>query len=546
MLRGLMMERPLLISDIITYAAELHPKTQIVSETVEGGRHRYGYADASRRIAQLTHALVEAGIKPGDRVATLAWNGYRHFELYYAISGLGAVCHTINPRLFPEQIAFIMRHADDRLLFTDLTFVPLLEKLKGRMPEGMRIAVMSDRAHMPPEAGLGDLICYEEMIAGKPQTIAWPELDERTAAALCYTSGTTGDPKGALYSHRSTVLHAVSSTLGNRSTFDPGTRVLPVVPLFHVNAWGLPYSAPLTGLSLVFPGPRLDGPSLFDLMDQEEVNSSWGVPTVWAGLLAEMAKRGRKPKALATVTIGGAAAPASMIDSFEKDFGVTAVQGWGMTEMSPIGTCSQFSIEHQALSEEERRLLKRKAGRRLWGVDLKIVDDGGHRQPHDGLATGHLYVRGHGVVSGYFNNETASREAIDAEGWFRTGDIASIDPAGFLGIADRSKDLIKSGGEWISSIDLENAAIAFPGIAACAVIGVPHPKWDERPLLVVVKKPGTEPAKTDILAYLAGRIAKWQVPDDVAFVEALPMTATGKVSKKDLRERFKDYKLPGL
>ena len=538
MLHGLMMERPLLISDILTYAAELSPEIEVVSATVEGGIHRYGYRAAHKRACQLAHALTTLGMQPGDRIATLAWNGYRHFELYYAISGIGAVCHTINPRLFPDQIAFIANHAADRLLFVDLTFLPILEKLQGRLPAGLRIIAMTDRAHMPAAPGGDGLICYEELLAGRPESFDWPVLDERTAAGLCYTSGTTGDPKGALYTHRSSVLHAVSATIAKRASFEKGKHILPVVPLFHVNAWGLPYACPLMGVSLVMPGPRLDGASLFDLMDQEQVHASWGVPTVWQGLLAEMAKRGRKPAGLSEVVIGGAAAPGAMIDSFEKDFGISVAQGWGMTEMSPIGTATQFSSEHAHLGADEKRLLKRKQGRRLFGVELKIVDGAGQRLPHDGVAFGDLYVRGNSVVSGYFNNEAASREAIDGEGWFKTGDIATIDKEGFMSIVDRSKDLIKSGGEWISSIDLENAALACPGIAQCAVIGVPHPKWDERPLLVVVKKEGADVAKEPILTFLAAKVAKWQLPDDVVFVDALPMTATGKISKKDLRGKF--------
>ena len=544
MLNGLMMERPLLISDIITYAAEIYPMVDVVSERVEGGRHRTTYGAASRRIAMLAHALGEAGVRPGDRVATLAWNGYRHLELYYAVAGIGAVCHTINPRLFAEQINFIVRQAEDRLLFADLTFLPLIEKLRDTLPTDLRVIAMTDRAHMPAATGLADLGCYEEMIAGRPATYAWPLLDERTACGLCYTSGTTGEPKGALYSHRSTVLHALGCILGARDSLQRGNRVLPVIPLFHANAWGLPYSAPLAGAALVFPGAKLDGASLFDVMEQEKVDVSWGVPAVWQGLLAEKAKRGRKPAALKEILIGGSAAPTAMIDRFERDFGVNVVHGWGMTEIGPVGTLTQFSVEHNKHGLEERRAIKRKQGRRNFGVEMKITDNAGTRLPHDGNVVGHLYVRGNTVVSGYYKNEAASRDAIDAEGWFRTGDIASIDPEGFMAIADRSKDLIKSGGEWISSIDLENAVGACPGIAACAVIGVPHPKWDERPLLVAVKKQGMEPTREDILAFLAARVAKWQIPDDVVFVASLPLTATGKISKKDLREQFHGYRLP--
>jgi fatty-acyl-CoA synthase len=546
MLKGEMMERPLLIADIMTYAAEVYGQTEIVSAAVEGGIHRQTYRQAAARIAQLARALDAAGIRPGDRVATLAWNGYRHFELYYAISGLGAVCHTINPRLFPEQIAYIVNHAGDRLLFTDLTFIPLVEKLKGSLPPGLGVIAMTDRAHMPASAALPDLGCYEELLAERPMHYDWPELDERTAAALCYTSGTTGEPKGALYSHRSTVLHALCVATGNRPSFGAGRSILPVVPLFHVNAWGIPYSAPLTGTSIVMPGARLDGTSLFDLMDQEGVNSAWGVPTVWQMLLAEMRARGRAPKGFSQVIIGGAAPPRSMIEAFEKGFGVEVMQGWGMTEMSPIGTCSLLQPHERALPIDEVIGLKSKAGRRIFGVEMKIVAEGGRRLPHDGREAGDLYVRGNSISSGYFANEAASREAMDAEGWFKTGDVAMIDADGFMTITDRSKDLIKSGGEWISSIDVENAAAACPGIGSCAVIGVPHAKWGERPLLVVVPKAGETLRKDDVLAFLAGRIARWQLPDDVVLIDALPMTATGKVSKKDLRVRFKDHALPDV
>jgi fatty-acyl-CoA synthase len=544
MLKGLMMERPLLISDIITYAAEIYPMVEVISESLENGRHRTTYGEAARRIAMLAHALNKAGVRPGDRVATLAWNGYRHLELYYAVAGIGAVCHTINPRLIAEQISFIIGQAQDRLLFADLTFLPLMENLRDKLPRDLRIVLMTDQAHMPASTVLIDLGCYEEMIAGAPTTYTWPALDERTASGLCYTSGTTGNPKGALYSHRSTVLHALSCILGARESLQRGNRILPVVPLFHANAWGLPYSAPLAGAALVLPGAKLDGASLFDLMDQEQVNVSWGVPAAWHGLIAEMTKRARKPAALREVLIGGAAAPVAMIDTFERDFGVNVVHGWGMTEIGPVGTLTQFSVEHDKTGEQTRRAIKRKQGRRNFGVELKIVDNSGTRLPHDGKSVGHLYVRGNTVVSGYYRNEAAGREAIDAEDWFCTGDIASIDAEGFMAIADRSKDLIKSGGEWISSIDLENVVSACPGIATCAVIGVPHPKWDERPLVVAVRTPGMEPTREDVLAFVSAKVARWQIPDDVVFVAGLPLTATGKISKRHLREQFQSYRLP--
>jgi acyl-CoA synthetase (AMP-forming)/AMP-acid ligase II len=546
MLKGMMMDRPLLISSIIDYAAEIHPKVEIVSVAVEGGVHCYTYAAARSRIAQLAHALRGMGIKPGDRVATLAWNGYRHFELYYAVSGIGAVCHTINPRLFPDQLSYIVNHAEDMALFFDITFAPLVAKMRPHFPGRLAYVAMTDRAHMPDQDGLDGLLSYEDLIAGKPETVAWPDLDENAAAGLCYTSGTTGEPKGVLYSHRSNLLHAFSTIICSKGRFAIGRKILPVVPLFHVNAWGLPYSAPLSGTSLIFPGAKLDGASLFELMDRERVQDAWGVPTVWLGLLAEMKARGRKPEGFEYLPVGGSAAPRSMIETFEREYGVSVLHGWGMTEMSPVGTISMLEPEMEALSLEERIEIKTRQGRRIFNVDMKIVDEAGARLPHDGVAVGELFVRGPFIAAGYYNNEPATRKAIDAEGWLATGDIAKITPDGFLQVVDRTKDLVKSGGEWISSIDLENTAMSHPGIAQCAVIGVPHPKWDERPILVVVKAPGADPSKEDILSFMARRVAKWQVPDDVLFRETLPLTATGKVSKRQLRESLKDYVLAAV
>jgi acyl-CoA synthetase (AMP-forming)/AMP-acid ligase II len=543
MLKGLMMDRPLLVSSLIDFAAEVHSKVTITTSTVEGGLHRYSIADARVRIARLANALLALGVRPGDRVATLAWNTYRHFELYYAISGIGAVCHTINPRLFPDQLRYIVNHAEDRLLFFDLTFLPIVEKMRAECQTVGRYIALTDRVHMPAAAGMQDLICYEDLVATGDDGIVWPEFDENAACALCYTSGTTGEPKGALFSHRSTVLHTLFVVSCLPSAFGSGKPLLPVVPLFHVNAWGLPYAAMLSGTPLVFPGPRLDGASLFDLLDGETVYSTWGVPTVWLGVLAEMKKRGRKPKNFSEVIVGGSAAPPAMIAEFERDYGINVVHAWGMTEMSPVGTFGNLSVEMQAAPLAQRLEIKTRQGQRLFGVDFKIVDEAGNRQPHDGVAQGELLVRGPTVVSGYFNNAEASVAAIDEEGWFRTGDVAKVTADGYLTLVDRTKDLVKSGGEWISSIDVENAVIGCPGVANAAVIAVPHHKWDERPLLVVVKASGADPCKEDILGHLATRLAKWQVPDDVVFVEALPLTATGKVSKRDLRQKFSDFKL---
>jgi fatty-acyl-CoA synthase len=546
MLRGLMMDRPLLVSSVIDYAAEVFPNVEIVSQTVEGGLHRYGYAQARQRIGRLANALLRLGVKPGDRVATLAWNGYRHFELYFAISGIGAVCHTINPRLFPEQITYIANHAGDSMLFFDLTFQPLVEKLAPSCQTIKTFVAMTDQEHMPRKAPMADLKCYEELLAQAAPDFSWPEFDEHAACALCYTSGTTGEPKGVLYSNRSMLLHTFFLISTRPDLFAHNRTILPVVPLFHANAWSLPYVTPLTGCPLILPGARLDGPTLFDLMEAEGVEAGWGVPTVWLGLLEEFKKRGRKPKNLVQILSGGSAVPQAMIDTFTRDWGIEVTHGWGMTEMSPVGTLTIFRPEERAKAPLERAVLSARQGRRMFGVDLKVIDETGKRAPPDGQTSGELFVRGATVVSGYFNNPEASAKQIDGEGWFGTGDVAKLTPDAWLLIVDRTKDLVKSGGEWISSIDVENAALAaVNGIANCAVIGVPHPKWNERPLLVVVKAPGAEPTKAEILDALGAKIAKWQMPDDVVFVEALPMTATGKISKKDLRAKFADYQLPG-
>ncbi len=529
------MNRPMRISDILTFAEDAHPGAEIVSATVEGGLHRTTYGDIGPRIRQLANALTGIGVKLGDRVATLAWNGYRHFELYYAISGIGAVCHTINPRLSAEQMTYIVNHSGDTVLFIDLTFVPIVEALADQFPENLRYVIMTDRAHMP-ETSLKNVLCYEELLATGSPDIEWPEFPEDTASGLCYTSGTTGNPKGVLFSHRSTVLHALMCGVSFQKGICPGRRLMPVVPLFHANAWGMPYVSPLVGASLIFPGPHLDGKSVFDLMDGEGVNSGWGVPTVWLGLLEEVEARGRMPKGFDEVIVGGSAAPRSMIETFENQ-GVTVCHAWGMTEMSPIGTQGILTPPFTELPKEQQIDLKAKQGRRTFGVDLKIVDEEGNVLPKDGKATGELFVRGNAIIKGYYENPEATAEAMDADGWFGTGDVASINPDGFLTLTDRAKDLIKSGGEWISSIDVENMAMAHPDVANCAVIAVPHPKWAERPLLVVVPVAGVTPDTASILAHLATHLAKWQVPDDVVYVADLPLTATGKVSKMTLRQK---------
>lgn len=539
-MRGLMMDRPLLVSSLIDYGAEIHGDAMVVSRRVEGDTHRYGYADARARIVQLAHALRTLGVREGDRVATMAWNGHRHFEVYYAASGIGAVCHTVNPRLFPEQLVYIVNHAEDRLLFVDLTFLPLIELLIDRMPSLEHVVIMTDATHRP-ETTLPGARCYEDLIQGQPTAIDWPDLDENAAAGLCYTSGTTGHPKGVLYSNRSSVLHALSVALVADSVrLTRNDRVLPVVPLFHVNAWGLPFAAPIAGANLIFPGPKLDGGSLFDLMEEAEVTATWGVPTVWLGLLNEMDRRGRKPRGLDLVVVGGAAAPPPMIERFERDFAIQVVHGWGMTETSPVGTFGSIPPEADGLPLADQVAMKARQGRFLFGVGHKIVDDRGRALPHDGVAFGELLVRGNTIASAYYDDPEATRGAFDDEGWFRTGDVATISPNGVLNIVDRAKDVIKSGGEWISSIDLENAAIGHPGIAEAAVIAAPHPKWGERPVLIAVRREGSDVTAGDVKAYLETKVAKWWLPDAIVFAESLPHTATGKLQKTELRKKYGD------
>ncbi len=538
---GLMQDRPLLIQQIIEHAALNHGDTEIVSRRVEGDIHRYTYRDARTRARQVAEALIALGIHPGDRIGTLAWNGYRHFELYYGISGMGAVCHTINPRLFPEQIVYIVNHAEDRLLFVDLNLLPAVEKLLPQLKTVRHVVAMTDRAHLPAGLDIPNLLVYEELLHDKPGTYEWPEFDERTASSLCYTSGTTGNPKGVLYHHRSTVLHAYGSALPDTLGLSARSVVLPVVPMFHVNAWGLPYSGPLVGAKLVFPGPALDGASLYELFEKEGVVFTAGVPTVWLALLNHMRANNLRLSTLKYAVIGGSAAPPAMIEAFDKEFGVEVLHAWGMTEMSPLGTVNHPKARHAALSASELLEVRLKQGRPPFGVDMKIVDDSGKDLPRDGKAFGDLMVRGPWITSGYFKGEGG--EAL-VDGWFPTGDVATLDPDGYMQITDRSKDVIKSGGEWISSIDLENAAMAHPAVAEAAVIGVAHSKWDERPLLIVHRKAGATVDKKELLEFLAGKVAKWWLPDDVQFVDAIPHTATGKILKTRLREDFKDYRLP--
>ena len=542
-MRGLMMDAPLMISSIIEHAARNYSEQQIVSRTVEGPIHRYTYSQAHARCKQLARALQALGVRSGDRVATLAWNGYRHFELYYAVSGMGAVCHMINPRLFEDQIAYIVNHAQDRFIFLDLTFVALVEQLAPRFEGVAGFVIMTDREHMPDTA-LPNAYCYEELLEAQPPDFEWPRFDEWTASSLCYTSGTTGNPKGVLYSHRSTVLHALSVLACDGVHIDQYSACLPVVPMFHVNAWGVPYAVPIAGGRLVFPGPRMDGKSLAGLINEEGVTDAWGVPTVWLGVLGHMGETGQRFARLRSVLIGGSAAPQAMIKSFREEYGVRALQGWGMTEMSPVGTVATLKPHMQDWPDAERYNVLGKQGRALYGVQMKIVGADGEALPHDGKAYGELLVRGSVVTSAYFNDEQASRKAFDADGWFRTGDVATIDPDGYMQIVDRTKDVIKSGGEWISSIDLENEAVAHPKVAEAAVVAVPHPKWGERPLLVLVKVADADLTREEIIEYLRPRVAKLWLPDDVVFVDQLPHTATGKLRKSALREQYKDYVLP--
>ncbi len=539
-MNGLMQNMPLMISSLIRHADRNHADTEIVSRETSGGIHRYTYRDAHRRSRQLARALISLGIKPTDRVATLAWNNYRHFELYYGVSGMGAILNTVNPRLFPEQIAYILNHADDGYVFFDLTFLKLVEGVAPHCKGVKAWVALTDRAHMP-ESPL-DLLCYEELVNAHSDDYEWPEFDENTASSLCYTSGTTGNPKGALYSHRSTVLHAYGSALPDALNLSARDTVLPVVPLFHVNAWGLPYACALAGAKLVMPGPQLDGPSLHELFEAEKVTVSAGVPTIWLGLLQHLQGNKLKLSTVKRLVIGGSAAPPAMIRSFDQQFGVTVLHAWGMTEMSPLGTVNTYKAKHLGLSDAERDRIRLNQGRPIYGVDMKIVDDAGKELPRDGKAFGDLLVRGPWIVSGYFKGEGGN--VLREGGWFPTGDVATLDADGYMQITDRSKDVIKSGGEWISSIDLENTAVAHPAVAEAAVIGVAHPKWDERPLLIVVKKPGQDVTREQLLDFMRDKIAKWWLPDDVVFVDSLPHTATGKLLKTRLREDFRDYTLP--
>ena len=539
-LMGQMMNQPLLISSIIRHADRYYGGNEIVSRRIEGDIHRYTYRDCHKRTRQLANALAGLGVQMGDRIATLAWNGYRHLEAYYAISGSGAVLHTINPRLFPEQISYIVNHAEDQYLLFDINLLPLVEAIAPHCSTVKGFVMLCDRAHMPAECKVTNLLCYEELIDASSDDYLWPVFDENAASSLCYTSGTTGHPKGALYSHRSTLLHSYASAMPDGLNVSARDSVMPVVPMFHVNAWGLPYSAPLTGAKLVLPGAGMDGKSLYELFEQEGVTFSAGVPTIWLGLLSYVAQNQLKFSTFKRTVIGGAACPPAMMKTLRDQYGVEVVHAWGMTEMSPLGTTCTLQTRHLPLPAEAQQAILKKQGHVIFGVDMKIVGDDGKELPWDGKTYGNLLVKGPWVISSYFRGEGGE---VLADGWFPTGDVATIDADGYMQITDRSKDVIKSGGEWISTIDLENIAMSHPAVQIAACIGVFHPKWDERPLLVVVKKPGAELSREELLQFFDGKIAKWWTPDDVAFVETLPLGATGKMLKNRLREQFKDYKL---
>ena len=536
-MNGSMMQQPLLISSLLVHAERHHGDQQVVSRRVEGDLHRQTFRELAARARRMANALARLGVAFGDRVATLAWNGHRHMELYYAASGSGAVLHTLNPRLHADQVTWIADHAEDKILFFDLTFLPLVEAIAPRAKTIKAFVAMTDRAHMPASSAVPNLLCYEELLDAQSDVFDWPSFDENNASSLCYTSGTTGNPKGALYSHRSTLLHTYAAALPDALGCSARDVILPVVPMFHVNAWGLPYVACMVGAKLVFPGPWLDGKSLHELFEGERVTVSAGVPTVWQGLLAHVEANGLVFSTMRRTVIGGAACPPAMMRAFQERYDVQVLHAWGMTEMSPIGTVCTLKGHQCDRPAEERMALQAKQGRVVFGVDMKIVGDDGRELPRDGKASGELLVRGPWIIAKYFKGEGGD-PLVD--GWFPTGDVSTIDADGFMQITDRSKDVIKSGGEWIGSIDLENIAMAHPAVAMAACIAARHPKWDERPLLVVVKKSGGQLTREELLRFYDGKIAKWWTPDDVVFVDAIPLGATGKIQKNKLREAYGD------
>jgi 3-(methylthio)propionyl---CoA ligase len=538
---GLMQSQPQLISSLIEFADTHHSDTEIVSRRVEGDIHRYTWSDVAKRSRQVANALDGLNLDFSDRIATLAWNGYRHLELYFGVSGSGKVLHTLNPRLHPDQVVWIANHAEDQVLFFDMSFLPLVQAVHARCKTIKHFIALCDADKLPADSGIPGLQSYEAWISKQATSYDWPTFDENSASSMCYTSGTTGNPKAALYSHRSTIMHAYAAALPDVMCLSARDSVLPVVPMFHVNAWGIPYSAALTGCKLVFPGPALDGKSIYELMETEKVNFAAGVPTVWQMLLGHMKPAGLKFSALKRTVIGGSACPPAMIHAFQEDYGVEVLHAWGMTEMSPLGTMCTLKNKHLDLPKDAQMKIRLKQGRAIYGVDMKIVGEDGHALPHDGKAFGDLLVKGPWIVREYFKGE-GGNPLVD--GWFPTGDVATIDADGFMQITDRSKDVIKSGGEWISSIEIENIAMAHPAVLMAACVGMAHPKWDERPIVAVVKRPGMDVSRGDLLKFYDGKTAKWQVPDDVVFVDAIPLGATGKMLKTRLREQLKDYRLP--
>jgi fatty-acyl-CoA synthase len=538
---GLMQEWPLLCHKILDHAAVQHGAREIVSRSIEGPIVRTTYRELRARSLKVAQRLEREGYGLGDRIATLAWNTARHLEAWYGTMGIGAVYHTLNPRLFPEQIAWIMNHAEDRLLFVDLTFMPIVEKIAASVKTLEKIVVLTDGAHMPQTA-LPNVVAYEDWLAEVDGDFAWKTLDEHTACGMCYTSGTTGDPKGVVYSHRSNVLHAMIAVQPDAMGISSRDTILPVVPMFHANAWGLAQSAPMIGAKLVMPGGKMDGSSIFELLDTEKVTFTAAVPTVWLMLLQYLEENNLKLPHLKKVVIGGSACPRAMTEKFERVYEVEVIHAWGMTEMSPLGSLGTIKPGYGDLEGDALLDIKQKQGFAPFGVEMKVTDDDDRSLPWDGKTFGRLKVRGPAVASSYYGG--AGADQFDADGWFDTGDVAHIDPQGYMQITDRAKDVIKSGGEWISTIDLENLAVGHPDVAEAAVIGVPHPKWDERPLLVIVRKPGRNPSAKDILGFLEGKVAKWWMPDDVAFVDEIPHTATGKIKKTTLRDQFRDYVLP--
>lgn len=539
---GLMQQHALLISSLLDFAERHHHDGEIVSRRVEGDIHRTDYKTVAQRARQVAQWLDAQDLEFGDRVATLAWNGYRHLELYFGVSGSGRVLHTLNPRMHSEQIAWIINHAEDSVLCFDLSFLPLVKALQGHCPTVKLYVALCNADALPVDSGIANLVSYEACIAGQSGNYSWPDFDENAASSLCYTSGTTGKPKGVLYSHRSTILHAMAAALPDALNLSARDAVLPVVPMFHVNAWGLPYAAAMTGCKLVFPGPAMDGQSIYELIENEKVSFAAGVPTVWQMLLVHVQSNGLQFSSLKRTVIGGSACPPAMIDAFNDQYGVEVLHAWGMTEMSPLGTVCSLKNKHLTMPATDRATVRLKQGRGIYGVDMKVVDDDGQELPWDGKTFGDLLVRGRSILSDYFKGD--GQALID--GWFHTGDVATIDPDGFMQITDRSKDVIKSGGEWISSIDIENMAMAHPAVAMAACIGIKHPKWDERPIVVVMKRPGQEVSRDELLAFYKDKTAKWQVPDDVVFVDAIPLGGTGKMQKVKLRESLTDYVLPDL